>query len=92
MIGDAYILLGAPFDVLFTPLLNQGGFMRKFIGTLAMVLTITSFSPVDSAAKPAYCRTALMRCYDECAEHYSSDFNRTFCYAGCLIGYANCGS
>lgn len=66
--------------------------MRKLFAISAVVLFITAFSPVGVAAKPAYCLTALIRCYEACAQHYSTDFYRSLCDAGCLIGYASCGS
>lgn len=66
--------------------------MKRLVASLAMVLTLTMSHPVGAEAKPAYCTVALERCYTACADRYSSDFYRTLCYGGCLIGYADCGS
>ena len=65
--------------------------MRKLTAVAAIVFSLTTLSPTLAEAKPAYCSTALQGCYTSCQGAYGDDFTRSFCYAGCLIGYAGCG-
>lgn len=66
--------------------------MKKLALVAAVMIVLSTFSPLTAAAKPAYCDVALQGCYNDCAGLYSTDFYRSFCYAGCLIGYAGCGA
>jgi len=67
--------------------------LRLFLSFLIVLsLTVSVGQDGTLVARPAYCNEALQKCYDACDDLFSSDFYRTFCYAGCLIVYLDCGS